>query len=91
MATGLPVIASDIPGHREIIRHGVTGLLVPLGDKAKMARTTNLLLGNRDLAGELANAGHKHVAECFSVEAMIDNYRALYERCFASAQTPLAA
>ncbi len=85
------MIASDIPGHREIIRNGVTGLLVPLGDRAEMARKTNLLLGSRDLAGELGNAGRNHVAECFSVESMIDKYRVLYERCLASAQTPLAA
>ncbi len=86
MASGLPVIASDIPGHREIIRNGVTGLLVPLGDRAELARQTNLLLGNRDRAGELGNAGRNHVAGCFSVESMIDKYRVLYERCFESAR-----
>ena len=91
MAAGLPVIVSDIPGHREIIRNDVTGLFVPLGDRAEIARKTNLLLGSRDRAGELGNAGRHHVADNFSVAAMIDKYRALYERCMASVRTPLAA
>jgi phosphatidyl-myo-inositol alpha-mannosyltransferase len=57
MAAGLPLVASDIPGYREVVADGREGLLVPPGDAAAVAAAVDRILGDPALAGRLANAG----------------------------------
>ncbi|MGQ9769703.1 MAG: glycosyltransferase family 4 protein [Thermogutta sp.] len=80
MAWKVPVVASDIPGNRDLVVHEVTGFLVPLGPhlRAGVARATKKLLENPDLARRLGEAGHQRVATEFSVERMISAYEKLY-------------
>jgi len=59
MASGRPLIASDIPPARELVREGVTGLLFPVGDHAALAERILHLLDDpsqRRLMGEAARA-----------------------------------
>ena len=56
MAAGLPVVASDIPGYREVLRAGVDGLLVPPGDPAALADAVARILTDGDLAHRLSSA-----------------------------------
>ena len=56
MRFGLPVIAGDAGGPREIVSHGVTGFLVPPEDAAALARGLASLLPNRDLLVRLSLA-----------------------------------
>ncbi|MGH2661657.1 MAG: glycosyltransferase family 4 protein [Actinomycetota bacterium] len=52
MAAGLPVVASDIPGYREVVRDGEDGILIPPRDPEALAQAVALLLddeGARDL------------------------------------------
>ena len=44
MSYGLPVVASDIPGNRDLVVDKETGYLFPVGDRATLARVTNQLL-----------------------------------------------
>jgi glycosyltransferase involved in cell wall biosynthesis len=44
MAAGVPIIASDIPGTRELVSHGVTGWLFPPGQPVRLAETTRYVL-----------------------------------------------
>jgi glycosyltransferase involved in cell wall biosynthesis len=80
MAAGVPVVANDDGGTSEQIVHGVTGLLV--GDCAPRSVADGLLriLSDRDLARTLGEAGRQHVAACFSMPRMVDNYLRLFER-----------
>ena len=63
MASGLPVIASDLPAHRDVIRHGETGWLVSSQKEFQEAlswlknRENNLQMGNRATAWVLENIG----------------------------------
>lgn len=57
MAAGLPVVASDIPGYREVVRDGVDGLLVPPRDPAALADAVSRLLADPGLAATYAEAG----------------------------------
>jgi glycosyltransferase involved in cell wall biosynthesis len=79
MAAGIPVVASDIPGNRDLVVPGETGYLFPLGDRAELARFTREILEDSDLARRLGEAGRLRMRECFSVEQMIARYAELYE------------
>ena len=72
MASGLPVIAGDIPGNREMIAAGRTGLLFPPGDAAALAAAIGRLLGNREQARALGEAARSFAVEHFSAERMWD-------------------
>jgi glycosyltransferase involved in cell wall biosynthesis len=78
MSAGVPVVASDIPGTRDLITHGKTGRLFPVGDRAALAREANLLLKDPALSQQIAEAGRAHMASEFNVETMIDRYATLY-------------
>lgn len=78
MACGVPVVASDIPGNRDLVIHGETGYLVPLGDRAGIARHTNRLLDDAALARRLGEAGRARIEREFSVDKMVEAFAALY-------------
>ena len=63
MAAGVPVVASDIPGYREVVRAGVDGLLVPAGDDAAVAGAVDAVLSDPDLARRLSEAGRSRSTE----------------------------
>jgi glycosyltransferase involved in cell wall biosynthesis len=54
MATGRPIVASDLPAIREVLRHEQNALLVPPGDATGLARGIQRLMGDRELAARLA-------------------------------------
>jgi glycosyltransferase involved in cell wall biosynthesis len=78
MAAGRPVIASDLPHFREIICHGVSGLLTPPGSCTTLARHSRQLLLDDALRRRLSEAGRETVLAHFSASACIDKHRALY-------------
>ncbi|MES1213290.1 MAG: glycosyltransferase [Singulisphaera sp.] len=83
MSHGVPVVATDIPGNRDLVIPGETGYLVPIGDRAGLARQTNKLLDDAELAHRLGAAGRKRVQEEFSVSKMVERYAALYRELLA--------
>jgi glycosyltransferase involved in cell wall biosynthesis len=78
MAAGIPVVATDIPGTRDLVVPGETGFLVPTGDRAMFTRYTNKLLDDGDLARRLGEAGRQRMQGEFSIEKMVERYAALY-------------
>jgi len=78
MARGIPVVASDIPGNRDLITHGETGCLFPVGDRAKFARHSLELLNDPERARAIGRAGRERIGREFSIEAMVGRYEALY-------------
>jgi glycosyltransferase involved in cell wall biosynthesis len=79
MGLGRPVVATDIGGNRELVRHGETGLLVPPRDPAALASAVLTLLGDRALASRLADAAQTRFQAGFSVPTMVRQYERLYE------------
>lgn len=79
MSAGLPVVATDIPGNRDLVVHGETGYLLPVGDRAGFGRWTNVLLEDPELARRFGQAGKKRMEEEFSVRKMIDRHVDLYD------------
>jgi glycosyltransferase involved in cell wall biosynthesis len=78
-ACGLPVVATDVPGTREVVVDGETGWLTPAGDAEQLAKTMMKLMRMpseaRYATGERAR---KHVARKFSLEAALDRWERLY-------------
>ena len=58
MAAALPVVASDVGGVAELVADGVTGLLVPAGEPAALARALARLLADAALRERMGAAGH---------------------------------
>jgi glycosyltransferase involved in cell wall biosynthesis len=80
MACALPVIASDVIGNTDLVRHRHNGLLVPAGDAPALAAALDELLDNPAKAREMGCSG-QHLAQtryCF--DDMVDRYCALYAR-----------
>jgi phosphatidylinositol alpha-mannosyltransferase len=59
MAAGVPVVASDIEGYREVCRPGIDGLLVRPGDPARLAAAVERVLTEPGMASLLAEAGRR--------------------------------
>lgn len=77
-ASALPIVATDVGGNREIVRHGQTGLLVAAGDAAALAGGIATLLGDAARAQRLAAAAHAWVVAEGSLATMAARYEALY-------------
>lgn len=86
MSLGIPVVASDIPGNRDLVQHEKTGYLFKLGDVAALTRQTNHLLNTPELATALGAAGRQRTLDEFSVERMVERHAELYERLYAEAK-----
>ncbi len=84
MAYGRPIVATDIPGTRDMIIPGKTGFLFPVGDRAALARFTQQLLENPALANEIGQTARQFVAENFSLQRMVAQFQELYERLWTS-------
>ena len=79
MAAGVPVVATDVGGNREIVHDGETGVLVRPGDPAGLAAGIDRLLSDPRAAGTMADAARSLVRERHSLEAMARRYELLYE------------
>lgn len=80
LAHGKPVIASDAGGIPDIVHHERTGLLVPPGDSAALARAIERLAADPGLAARLGRAGREHVRQNFDWDVIIPRLAGLYDR-----------
>src|SRR6266567_5031583 len=67
MATGLPVISTDIGGIPEMVVQNETGFLVQPGDAVALAGAIEKVIDDRSLAQRLGHAGHQRAEELFSI------------------------
>ncbi|HOA95718.1 MAG TPA: glycosyltransferase [Quisquiliibacterium sp.] len=79
-AAGLPIIATDVGGNREIVQDDVTGALVPAGDVPRMAQAMRALAAAPDRCAALGRAGRDWALREGAVETMFARYEALYAR-----------
>ena len=75
---GIAVIASDIPGCRDVVVAGETGLLIPPGDTTELCRQMSLLISDPTLRARLARAGAEHTRQRYSADALAGAYTQLY-------------
>jgi glycosyltransferase involved in cell wall biosynthesis len=79
-ATGLAVVATAVGGNPEIVRHGETGLLVPVDDADALRDALMTLLDDASLRGRLADSANLWVKENASIEALCSTYDRFYRR-----------
>jgi len=78
MAAGVPVVATDIPGTRELVVPGETGFLTAVGDRAGFARHAERILNDAELAARLGAAARRRVEQEFGLPRMIQRHVELY-------------
>jgi glycosyltransferase involved in cell wall biosynthesis len=78
MASRVPVVATDIPGCRTLVRDGVTGMLFPVGDDRALATRLQALLANEPMRASLADKAYALVRGDYSAETMAEKYTGLY-------------
>lgn len=83
-ASSTPVLASDIPGYRDVVRDGVDGQLVPAGDPLALAESLRRLALDPSHRRQMALAAHER-AERFAWPHIADEVHDCYERAIALA------
>jgi glycogen(starch) synthase len=80
MAMGKAIVASDVGGHRELIQHGVTGLLFRADDATALTREGIRAATDRDLREKLGKVGRKHVEDERGWPEIVSKYLTIYNR-----------
>ncbi|HXM88454.1 MAG TPA: glycosyltransferase, partial [Candidatus Acidoferrum sp.] len=81
MASGLPVIASDVGGLREVVEDDRTGIIVPPANPEKIASAIKRLAESPELRTQMSAAARARVVENYSMEQMAARTLALYREC----------
>lgn len=80
MASGLPVIATNVGGNVDLVNAGITGTIVPSADPEAMAQEIVRLATQPDIAKNMGNAGRSTIEQKFSMEAMVTAYQSTYDK-----------
>lgn len=78
MRNDVPVVAADVNGVSELVRHGDTGLLVPRSQPEMLAQTVLGLLDDPVRRKQLAAAARRHLEAHYSVKVMVDQIQSVY-------------
>ena len=79
MAAGKPIVAKDIPGNWEFIKHGVNGLLVLKADLEALARARKKFLDESVLSSELGTISTKDAREKFDIALTIRELESVWQ------------
>ena len=80
MATGLPVVATQVGGNAELVAHGRTGEVVPSDDVEALDQALVRMASDPLRAAALGRAGRAEVKRRFSLQSMLVAYLELYDR-----------
>ena len=81
MASGVPVIATDVGGNSELIVDDVTGSLIPAGDDRALADAIRRLLSNDQVRKEQGRTAREVVLRRFTLKAMVQAYEHAWRDC----------
>ncbi|KXB31391.1 sugar transferase [Dechloromonas denitrificans] len=80
MASGLPVIATNVGGNADLVVADKTGILVPAADPESMARAIIRMAKQADTRQSMAHSGRSLVEQKFSMNAMVASYQGTYDK-----------
>ncbi len=86
-AAGVPSVVTDVGGNAEIVKDGVTGIVVPFGDEEKMSDAFLKLAGleaggSSSVREQMGMAAHERIKAEYSLDVMIDKYVEVYKRSY---------
>ncbi|MEK9569986.1 MAG: glycosyltransferase family 4 protein [Paracoccaceae bacterium] len=79
-ACGLPIVTTDTPGCREVVRHGDNGFLVAVGDIQQLAEVLKQLIQDPEMRHRMGSSGAEIAAKEFSSDLVIAETLSLYEK-----------
>jgi len=85
MASGVPVIASNVGGLPEVVGHGVTGYLAPVGDVEAMAAYAISILRDPSMHKRFSQSARRRAVQNFDYHDIVPQYEAIYERVLQTA------
>ena len=91
MATGLPVVATATGGNPEAIVNGVSGLLIPVGDSARLEEHLLALESRSEWRRQLGQSALYRARNEFSIDSMVRRYETVYESFELAGTTPVRA
>jgi glycosyltransferase involved in cell wall biosynthesis len=89
MSLGVPVVATDVGGNRELVRHLETGLLVPVADPSLLAGAMTEALESPHLSSAIAQRAREMISNQFGLERMVHDYESLYVNLLAASGEPV--
>ena len=84
---GVPVIASNIPAHRETLAEGALGILVACGDSNALANALVALARDPDRRSAMGSAGREHALAHYGMNRYVGEFDALYQEMLVGAVT----
>ena len=75
---GIPVVTTDASGCSEIVEHGNTGFVVPVGDHHACAKAITNLLNDRSLRMRFGRNARMRAKKCFGVKRMVRSYEEIF-------------
>jgi glycosyltransferase involved in cell wall biosynthesis len=79
LAAGKACVATDIPGSRDIVENGVSGILVPPEDPEALALALQQLASSQDLRQQLGAAARQRIMDSYRIEREVADHVALYD------------
>ena len=87
MASGLPVIATDVGGNADLVKSGINGQIVPAGDPEALAHQIVKFVNAPGQAKIMGRLGRQRVEEKFSMNAMVAAYLGVYDQLLGGSGT----
>lgn len=81
MVYGLPVVATDVGGVRELVRHNDTGYVGPSNDHDALVSYCKKLIQNKQLRLEMGERGRLHIQTGFSESKMLNDFEKVFDQC----------
>jgi glycosyltransferase involved in cell wall biosynthesis len=80
MMCGMPVVATDVSGSRDLVEHTISGLLVPPADVAQLAEALIYMLQHPEQAISMGRKGYESVKEKCDINNVVRQYAELYNK-----------
>jgi len=77
-ASGLPIVATDVPGCRDVVSHGINGLLVKPQDSHSLSDALEQLIVDPNLRDKMGKMGREFAIDKFSLDKIIEQTLAVY-------------
>lgn len=79
LALGKPLVMSDVSGVRDVVRHALTGMVVPPASISAIAEAVGMLLDRPDYAHRLGDAGRTDVRQTLDIRRVVRRYEECYD------------